>query len=62
MGVVCKKAVVHGKGGDEITEGGSVPDEEQRTENEAFGNATGGGIEGQKSVITHGRSEMTSTT
>ena len=44
--------MVKGKGGGESAEGGSVHDENQRTENGALGDATGGGIEGRESVIT----------
>jgi len=52
LGVVCIKVMVNGKGGDESAEGGSVHDKKQRSENRALGDATGGGIEGQESVIT----------
>jgi len=44
--------MVKGKGEDESADGGSVHEEKQRTENSAFGDATGGGIKGRESVIT----------
>jgi len=44
--------MVKGKGGDQSSEGGSLHDKKQRTENGALGDATGGGVEGQESVIT----------
>jgi len=51
LGVVCIKVVVQGQGGDESTEGGSVHNEKQRTQNKALENTTGG-IQGRESGIT----------
>jgi len=51
LSVICIEVVVQRQGGYKSTEKSGVHDKEQRTENRAVRNATGGGVHGRQNVI-----------